>query len=65
MDPTTTLRMILDAIADNDRDTAIEGIENLLQWLKMQGHLPHVVSIKDDYLHSNSHTFQLPPHKSN
>ncbi len=40
MDPDAALALLLQAIADEDRDAAIEHVEALAQWLRRGGHLP-------------------------
>lgn len=46
MDPTACLRELLDALADEDRDTAVERAEDLRNWLNGGGFLPCVQMIE-------------------
>lgn len=45
MDPQATLAKLLDALhrgEDDDRDDALEALEDLAEWIKKNGFLPHV-----------------------
>lgn len=42
MDPEATYRELLDAIAENDREVAMEHASNLLRWLAAGGFAPVV-----------------------
>lgn len=42
MDPTATLRWFLFASQERDRDSALETLNNLLDWIKQGGDLPEV-----------------------
>jgi len=40
MDPTMTLQLALEAIAEDNREDAIEHLEALSEWLRKGGFLP-------------------------
>lgn len=48
MDPTTTLRQLLDAITDDDRELAEHLIHALLGWMAAGGFLPTVTAMGDN-----------------
>jgi hypothetical protein len=41
MDPQATLELFLAACEEDDRDGAIEALENMLGWIKKGGFLPY------------------------
>lgn len=47
MDPTETLRMALDALAEGDSETATECLENYLDWRRKNGFEPHIMVYGD------------------
>lgn len=44
MDPNATLRRLIDACNDEDKEAAIESLEDLLAWLKGGGFLPKLAT---------------------
>jgi hypothetical protein len=42
MDPTECLACILMSLREDDAEQAIEGMENLTEWLRKQGFTPNV-----------------------
>lgn len=49
MDPNATLANFLDACADQDRETALETLENLQEWISRGGFLPTVAKDWKDF----------------
>lgn len=47
MDPDTALTEALAALVDQDRDTAIERLLDLTEWLQKDGALPVVIKYTD------------------
>lgn len=47
MDPTDTLRMAMDALAEGDTETANECLENYLNWRRKSGFEPHIMVYGD------------------
>lgn len=47
MDPNATLQSALDALADDDRETAAELLEALAEWLARGGFSPRVERVSD------------------
>lgn len=41
MDPESTVRVILSALADHDTDLAWTGAQDLREWISKRGLLPH------------------------
>lgn len=41
MDPNATLKLLLDAFHDSDREAAFDAIENLMDWMTKGGFLPN------------------------
>jgi|GEM_PF-2471472 len=46
MDPNATLKMALEAIKDEDRETAVETLKNLAEWFDKGGFFPKLVHYK-------------------
>lgn len=42
MDPNATLCLIMESLADGNREEAIEALENLAEWLDKHGDTPDV-----------------------
>ncbi len=59
MDPTANIRDFLEACVDNDRDTALERLEDLQNWIKKGGFLPQVLSVKPGDQVVQGKTFRL------
>lgn len=49
MDPNFTLRLFIESLQENDRETAIDCLENLLGWINNGGFLPDGEKFKDVY----------------
>lgn len=46
MDPDTTYNLIQDAIANKNRDEAVQALEDLADWLKKGGFFPQPIGIQ-------------------
>ena len=42
MDPNATLKAILEALAEKDRDQAVSSLEDLARWLESGGFFPTI-----------------------
>lgn len=60
MDPAETLRMLLDALSENDQYDATEHARNLSDWLDRGGFCPRV--IRKDSGTGASYTVSNKPH---
>ena len=52
MDPTACLLKLLNALADEDRDDAIESCNDLAGWLASGGFFPKTVEAVEEFLES-------------
>jgi hypothetical protein len=56
MDPTAALQRFLDACLDDDRDEALEALDDLSGWIRRGGFLPQIERMDD----SPHFTVRLP-----
>jgi hypothetical protein len=60
MDPDACLRELLDALNDDDRDTAIERCHNLAEWLASGGFMAHSIGVADEFLQGCGYDTEPP-----
>lgn len=48
MDPNETLKCLLDSLNEQNREEAIQALENLRDWLAKDGFIPRVEHVSED-----------------